>query len=67
MLAAAARREVYLMPPTAVTLAELAACPDTAAVFAAERRITPRQPVITLDDGHAWLSLPEGLELPYEH
>jgi 8-oxo-dGTP pyrophosphatase MutT (NUDIX family) len=67
VLAAAARREVYLMPPTAVTLAELAACPDTAAVFAAERRITPRQPVITLDDGHAWLSLPEGLELPYEH
>ncbi|HEY1917092.1 MAG TPA: NUDIX hydrolase [Streptosporangiaceae bacterium] len=64
VLAAASRREVFLMPPTAVTLAELAACPDTAAVFATERRITPRQPTITLADGHAWLALPDGLEFP---
>ena len=30
VLAAARRREIALMPPTAVTLAELAACPDIA-------------------------------------
>jgi 8-oxo-dGTP pyrophosphatase MutT (NUDIX family) len=66
VLAAAARREVFLMPPTAITLAELAACPDTAAVFAAERPVTPRQPRVILDDGQAWLCLPEGLEFPHE-
>jgi 8-oxo-dGTP pyrophosphatase MutT (NUDIX family) len=65
VLAAGARREVNLMPPTAITLAELAACPDIAAVFAAKRPLTSRQPMITLEDGQAWLTLPEDLELPY--
>jgi 8-oxo-dGTP pyrophosphatase MutT (NUDIX family) len=64
VLAAAARREVALMPPTAVTLAELAACPDVAAVFAAPRQITPLLPEVVVEDGQAWLTMPAGLEYP---
>jgi 8-oxo-dGTP pyrophosphatase MutT (NUDIX family) len=64
LLAAAARREIALMPPTAVTLAELAACPDIASVFAAQREIVPLQPEVVMEDGQAWLTLPEGLEYP---
>ena len=64
VLAAAGRGEVTLMPPTAVTLAELAGCGDVAAALAAPRAITPLQPEITLDGGHAWLTMPAGLEYP---
>jgi 8-oxo-dGTP pyrophosphatase MutT (NUDIX family) len=64
VLAAAGRREVALMPPTAVTLAELAACPDVASVLAAPRDLEPRQPEVVLEDGQAWLVMPEGLEYP---
>ncbi len=64
LLAAAQRREVALMPPTAVTVAELAACPDIDAVFAAPREIVPLQPELVMEDGQAWLTLPEGLEYP---
>jgi 8-oxo-dGTP pyrophosphatase MutT (NUDIX family) len=64
VLTAAARREVALMPPTAVTLAELAACLDVASVLAAPRDLAPRQPEVRLEDGQAWLMMPEGLEYP---
>jgi 8-oxo-dGTP pyrophosphatase MutT (NUDIX family) len=64
VLAAAGRGETALMPPTAVTLAELAACDDVAAVFAAPRQITPLRPQIVLEDGQGWLQLPPGLEYP---
>ncbi len=63
-LAAAQRREVMLMPPTPVTLDELAACPDLAAVFAAPRQIVPLEPQVIMEDGQAWLTLPGGLEFP---
>jgi 8-oxo-dGTP pyrophosphatase MutT (NUDIX family) len=64
VLAAAGRGEVALMPPTAVTLAELAGCGDVAAALAAPRVITPLKPEITLEGGHAWLNMPAGLEYP---
>jgi 8-oxo-dGTP pyrophosphatase MutT (NUDIX family) len=64
VLAAAERREIALMPPTAVTLAELAACPDLATVFAAPRQIVPWQPELVMEDGEAWLTLPDGMEYP---
>jgi len=63
-LAAAQRREVTLMPPTAVTLDELAACPDLAAVLAAPRQIVPLEPQVIMEDGQAWLTLPGGREFP---
>jgi 8-oxo-dGTP pyrophosphatase MutT (NUDIX family) len=64
VLAAAERREIALLPPTAVTVAELAACPDLAAVFATPRAIVPWQPEVIMEDGEAWLVLPDGMEYP---
>ena len=64
VLAAARRREVALLPPTAVTLAELAACPGLGAVFATPRRIVPLEPEVIMEDGQAWLTMPGGLEFP---
>jgi 8-oxo-dGTP pyrophosphatase MutT (NUDIX family) len=63
-LAAAGRREIALMPPTAVTLGELRACGDVAAALAARRRITALIPEVYLVEGAAWLTVPAGLEYP---
>lgn len=64
VLAAAGRGEALLLPPTAVTLAELAGYGSVAAALAAPRRITPLQPEIRLDGDRAWLHMPDGLEYP---
>jgi 8-oxo-dGTP pyrophosphatase MutT (NUDIX family) len=64
VLTAAGRGEVALMPPTAVTLAELAGCGDVATVLATPREITALRPEIKLEDGQAWLHMPPGLEYP---
>jgi len=53
-----------LLPPTAVALAEVGGYPDLPAVLAAPRAITPLMPVIQVQDGAAWLSLPPGVEYP---
>jgi 8-oxo-dGTP pyrophosphatase MutT (NUDIX family) len=64
VLAAAGRGEALLLPPTAVTLAELAACDSVAAALSAPRQITPLQPEIQLDGDRAWLNMPDGTEYP---
>lgn len=64
VLAAAANGEAVLMPPTAVTLSELAACGDPAAALRSPRQITPLCPQIRLEDGEAWLYMPPGVEYP---
>lgn len=56
--------EIMLMPPTAVTLGELAACGDMTAVAATPRVIQPLQPEISVTDGVAWIALPAGLDYP---
>lgn len=64
-LAASRRREVTLLPPTAVSLAELRdrGAPDL--VLAAPRRLIPLMPEVSMgEDGAAWLTLPQGLEYP---
>jgi 8-oxo-dGTP pyrophosphatase MutT (NUDIX family) len=58
------KNEIMLMPPTAVTLAELAACADLTAAVTTPRVVRPVQPEITVTDGTAWIALPEGLEYP---
>jgi len=63
-IAAARRGEMSLMPPTAVTLAELARHASTTEALAASADMTPRQPVISLTDGAAWLTMPAGTEYP---
>ncbi|MGA2828882.1 MAG: NUDIX hydrolase [Streptosporangiaceae bacterium] len=58
-LAAADAGELMLLPPTAITLRELGAQPDVAALLAARRRIVPRRPVVTFTDSQAWLAIPD--------
>ncbi len=63
-LAAARRGEIMLLPPTAVTLGELAACADVAVALAARRRITALIPEVFVADGAVWLTVPPGTEYP---
>lgn len=56
-----------LLPPTAVTLAELASFASVAEVLAQRRTIEPRMPTVLVEDGSAeqvWLVMPEGVEYP---
>ena len=63
-LAAARRKEIFLLPPTAVTLGELGACGRLPAALAARRRITALIPEVFMADGAVWLTVPPGLEYP---
>jgi 8-oxo-dGTP pyrophosphatase MutT (NUDIX family) len=63
-LAAAKAREITVLPPTAVTLAELTAYPDVASILAARRPITPLMSTVIAEDGQAWLALPPDVEYP---
>jgi hypothetical protein len=64
-LAAASRQEIALLPPTAVTLAELRDCGRADAVLSAQRPIVAWTPGVILDNDEVWLTLPDGLEYPY--
>jgi 8-oxo-dGTP pyrophosphatase MutT (NUDIX family) len=57
------RKEIVLWPPTAVSLAELAACPDVVAALA-PRQVRPVLPEASVAEGAVWLTLPAELEYP---
>ena len=57
------RKEIVLWPPTAVTLAELAACRDVAAALR-PRKVRPVLPEASAAEGAVWLTLPAELEYP---
>jgi 8-oxo-dGTP pyrophosphatase MutT (NUDIX family) len=57
------RREILLWPPTAVSLAELAACGDVAAALR-PRKIRPVLPEASVAEGAVWLTIPADLEYP---
>ena len=57
------RREILLWPPTAVSLAELAACADVAAALQ-PRKVRPVLPEASVAEGAAWLTIPADLEYP---
>lgn len=61
---AARSGSISLLPPTATTLNELAACGGLAEILARRRRITPVCPRFVLDGGHAWLLIPEEADYP---
>ena len=63
-LEAARSGEITLLPPTAITLAELAAYRDVAAILAARRRIIPLLPTAVVEDDQVWLALPQEVEYP---
>jgi 8-oxo-dGTP pyrophosphatase MutT (NUDIX family) len=62
-IAAGRRKEIVLFPPTAVSLAELAARPDVAAALE-PRQVRPVLPEAIMAEGAVWLTLPAGLEYP---
>jgi 8-oxo-dGTP pyrophosphatase MutT (NUDIX family) len=57
-LDAAAAGEITLLPPTAVTLRELAAHQDVDGILARRMTITPRLPRVTVENGKVRLSMP---------
>jgi 8-oxo-dGTP pyrophosphatase MutT (NUDIX family) len=63
-IAAAGDGKLVVLPPTAVTLRELAEFLDVPAILAARRRIIPRQPAVIFSDGQAWLEIPGELFRP---
>jgi 8-oxo-dGTP pyrophosphatase MutT (NUDIX family) len=63
-LEAGRRREIVLLPPTAVTLAELAARGDLATVLSRPPEVQVHQPVVGQRDGAAWLTVPGVTEYP---
>jgi len=50
--------EIALLPPTAVTLGELAQYDTVAAVLAQHRTMTMRMPRVMIDGDQAWLAMP---------
>jgi 8-oxo-dGTP pyrophosphatase MutT (NUDIX family) len=58
------RGEIALLPPTAVTLAELAACGDLDGALARVPDRDARRPEVLRRDGAAWLTVPGVSEYP---
>ena len=58
-LAAARAGQITLLPPTAVTLGELAGHHDVAGILARRLVITPRLPKVIVEDGQVWLAMPQ--------
>ena len=63
-LEAARAGEITLLPPTAVTLAELAAYEDVDGILGERRVITPLMPTVVVEDERAWLAMPQATEYP---
>jgi|SRR5271169_2360030 len=63
-LEAARAGQITLLPPTAVTLAELAAYQDVEGILAERRMITPLLPEVVVEDDRAWLAMPQATEYP---
>ena len=58
-LEAARGGQITLLPPTAVTLGELAGHPGLAAILGRRQVITPRLPKVVIEDGRVRLHLPQ--------
>jgi len=60
--------KISLLPPTATTLNDFASAVAAGAgltdILAARRAIEPVQPRLVLEDGAAWLVIPDGVEYP---
>jgi 8-oxo-dGTP pyrophosphatase MutT (NUDIX family) len=63
-LEAARAGEITLLPPTAVTLAKLAAYQDVGSVLGARRMITPLMPTVVVEEERTWLAMPQAVEYP---
>ncbi|MGI5119709.1 NUDIX hydrolase [Marinactinospora thermotolerans] len=58
------RGELAMLPPTVITLGELAECATVSEVLAAERVISPIMPELREVDGEVRVLLPDGVDQP---
>ena len=56
--------QITLLPPTAVTLAEIGSYDNVPDLLATRRAITPLMPTVLIEDDQAWLTMPAGTEYP---
>jgi 8-oxo-dGTP pyrophosphatase MutT (NUDIX family) len=63
-LAAARKREMSLLPPTATTLAEFAAATGVPDILRRERTVVPIQPTLISENGQAWLEVQDDVGYP---
>jgi 8-oxo-dGTP pyrophosphatase MutT (NUDIX family) len=63
-ISAAKAGSMLLLPPTAAILSEFAAREGVGAILAARRTITPIEPRLMLEDGEAWLIIPDEVGYP---
>jgi 8-oxo-dGTP pyrophosphatase MutT (NUDIX family) len=63
-ISAARAGTISLLPPTAATLNEFTECGDLADILGRRRTVTPVQPRMVVEDGEAWLLIPDEAGYP---
>jgi 8-oxo-dGTP pyrophosphatase MutT (NUDIX family) len=63
-ISAARAGTLSLLPPTATTLNEFTKCGDLADILGRRRTVTPVQPRMVVEDGEAWLLIPDEVAYP---
>jgi 8-oxo-dGTP pyrophosphatase MutT (NUDIX family) len=63
-LSAARDGSMLLLPPTAATLNEFCALGSVGKILASRRAVTPIEPRLAVEDGEAWLIIPDGAGYP---
>ena len=56
--------QITLLPPTAVTLAEIGSYDNVPDLLATRREITALMPTVLIEEDQAWLTMPAGTEYP---
>jgi 8-oxo-dGTP pyrophosphatase MutT (NUDIX family) len=55
---------ISLLPPTAATLSDFTRCRDVADILGRRRVIDPVEPRLVVEEGEAWLLIPDGVAYP---
>ena len=63
-ISAARDGTISLLPPTATTLNEFTKCGDLADILGRRRTVAPVQPRMVVEDGEAWLLIPDEVAYP---
>jgi 8-oxo-dGTP pyrophosphatase MutT (NUDIX family) len=63
-ISAARAGTISLLPPTAATLNEFTKCSDLADILGRRRTVAPVQPRMVVEDGEAWLLIPDEVGYP---
>jgi 8-oxo-dGTP pyrophosphatase MutT (NUDIX family) len=63
-IAASKAGTISLLPPTATTLNEFTQCGDLADILGRRRTMVPVQPRMVVEDGEAWLLIPDEVAYP---